>query len=648
MISVSSDDELWNSGQSDNDTAENTEDEDTLDLSSPSPKNIKDDEIDASPLDSTKEREKPEEDWVVPSVKPDENGISMKAIGVIGTVTILLLTGLLYILLAQQSIDIEVPNEKYDEEIVYDVNGAINFDSSLDIPLPIGFIDNDIVINELDIEFSGKLEAGINAPSSSVRDGYGKDRSVFETYLVQKLEQIDGRIQQEGENPSNLENAESLTSQIQFIEPTSLEVVRSDIESNASYSDTLTGNTWFWQGATDWVPRDSEPGLLPHGNAYIGKKLVEGDKGILSEGGIEFNWKVTNGGKVKGEQTVLLAVTSSTNSGNILGYEAQYQYRFEFYLSEKSSLPLKFKMSLKSDASSISGTLYAIDIEYNGIANTIREGYTEIPTEPYKNNINEKSGEFLPWVQGAPALGSSSCGLDSSFNLQTGIESARENITEFNTYITDQENKDDQPSSKNSERAFVIEANYTEHSNGRWNFTMAHYNEQSSSIDGWDLTYNRSDISAEEINVDNPIMSMADIPEPLTMCSSEQVMTSFDEISVWALDDKTQTVDYSKVKLSLGQNLVSKQSLSSPTSILDLGGGFDFAKIISDLSQGNLNPNDYSNNIDVNAAGSYAYFLEKSGLDNTNEKNNYQKLAGVDAKDGLVLFNLESINSNLN
>ena len=175
---------------------------------------------------------------------------------------------------------------------------------------------------------------------------------------------------------------------------------------------------------------------------------------------------------------------------------------------------------------------------------------------------------------------------------------------------------------------------------------MAHYDERSSSIDGWKLNYNRTNISAEEKNVDNPIMSMQEIPEPLTVCSSEEVMTDFDEVKNWAVDDKTQNIDYEKVKLSLGQNLVSKQSLSSPTSILDFGGGFDFAKIISDLGQGNLNPNDYSNNIDVNTAGSYAYFLEKKGLDNTQNGNNYQKLAGVDAKDGLILFNLETINSN--
>ena len=37
--------------------------------------------------------------------------------------------------------------------------------------------------------------------------------------------------------------------------------------------------------------------------------------------------------------------------------------------------------------------------------------------------------------------------------------------------------------------------------------------------------------------------------------------------------------------------------------------------------------------------------LEKKGIDSSEDENKYQKLAGIDAKDGLVLFNLESINS---
>ena len=570
-----------------------------------------------------------------------EQGIGIRTIGAIGSVTILLLTGLLYILLAQQSIEIIVPHEKYDEKIIYDINGAINFDSTLDIPLPIGFIDNDIVINELDITFSGKLQAGISGTVEMITDGYGNDRSAFEKYLIQELEDIDGTVTREGENPASLENAESLTSQSQFIDPTSLEIVKTHIESNASYSDTLTGSTWYWQGATDWVPRDSETGLLPHGNTYIGKKLVEGSRGTVLEGGIEFNWKVSNGGKINGKQTALLRISTSYISDSILGYQYQYQYEFDFYLSEENSMPLKFKLNLNSDASSPSGKLYSINLEYIGKAKEITNGYLEVPIIQTKQaEKNEKTGEFSefsPWVNGAPAFGNRSCGLDSTFTLQSGIEKGKDDISGFDSYIRDQNSK--------NKPAFLIEANYTEKRNGKWNFTMAHYNEQVENIDAWILGYNRTTISGEEITVDNPIMSMDDIPEPLTVCSAEEVMTGFKEIEDWAINDQTKNVDYEKVKLIVGQNLVSKQSLSSPTSIINFG-SLNLVNIVSDLSEGNLNPNDYSNNIDVDTAGSYAYFLEKKGIDNTQDENKYQKLAGIDAKDGLVLFNLESINSN--
>jgi hypothetical protein len=178
---------------------------------------------------------------------------------------------------------------------------------------------------------------------------------------------------------------------------------------------------------------------------------------------------------------------------------------------------------------------------------------------------------------------------------------------------------------------------------------MAHNNERDPDIDGWALEYERSEeeditftISGNETTVDNPILTIDEIPTPLTVCSAEEVMTDFEEISDWAVDDQLKSVNYEKVTLLLGQNLVSKQSLSSPTSILSFG-SLDLISIVSDLNSGNLNLNDYSNNIDVDTAGSYAYFLDKKGFDQNG--NNYQKVAGVDAKDGLVLFNIQAINT---
>jgi len=641
---VSLDDKLWNSGANSEITEEDVDEDEALDLSSPSPE-INDD------LNLNNNEITEADDWAVP-VLENSKGISLRAIGAIGVTVILLLTGTLFFLFSEQNIIVNVPYEKYEEEITYDIEGGLNFESTLDIPLPLGFIDNDVVINELDIVFTGELKAGIQSPSNKIIDGYGNEKNVFKKYLVQELNDVDGSIRQEGKTANNISNAQIITSQHQFIDNTALEIIRTDIESNASYSDTITGDTWYWQKSTDWVPRDSEPGLLPHGDLYIGRTLEEGTKGTTEEEGIGFNWEVLDGGNIKGEQTVLLRITTAYSSEVILGYTYQYQYTFELYLSEKNSLPLKFKLNLNSDASSPSGKLYSINLDYKGTSSAIVEGYTEVPTTPYRDNSKQMTGVFDSWDNGAPALGGTDdCNINSNFSLTTGIQKARNEIGEFDSYIKDQIAKEDE--SGKSVQAFVIEANYTAGDLNKWNFTMAHSNEQTPNVDGWSLEYellknemivdnNTFIISGNETTVDNPILTMEEIPTPLTVCSAEEVMTDFEEIAEWAENNKLNEINYEKVTLFLGQNLVSKQSLSSPTSILNFG-SLDLISIVSDLNSGNFNLNDYSNNIDVDTAGSYAYFLDKKGLDH--HGNNYQKIAGVDAKDGLVLFNIQTINT---
>ena len=633
---MSSDDELWNSGTNSEITEGNTDEDDALDLSSPSPEINED-------LNLSNKEITEADDWAIPIIENDK-GINIRAIGAIGVVVILLLTGTLFFLFTEQNIVVIVPFEKYEEQITYDIEGSINFESTIDIPLPLGFIDNDVVINELDIVFTGELSAGIKAPPIKIIDGYGNEKNVFKKYLEQNLNDIDGTIRQEGKTANNLENAQIITFQHQFIDTTSLEIIRTDIESNASYSDTITGDTWYWQGSTDWIPRDSEAGLLPHGDLYIGKTLKEGTKGTTEEGGIRFNWEVHDGGNIKGEQTVRLRISTAYSSEVILGYTYQYQYTFDLYLSEKSSLPLKFNLNLNSDASSPSGKLYSINLDYKGIYSVKDEGYQteEVPTTPYRDSSKQMTGVFSDWNNGAPALGTGDCNINSNFSLTTGIQKARNDINEFDSYIKDQIAKE--------EEAFVIEANYTARNGGKWNFTMAHNNEQAPDIDGWVLEYESSGeeenktltISGNRTTVDNPILTMEEIPTPLTICSAENVMTDFKEIADWAIDDQLKSVNYEKVTLLLGQNLVSKQSLSSPTSILDFG-SLDLISIVSDLNRGNLNLNDYSNNIDVDTVGSYAYFLDKKGFDK--KGNDYQQVAGVDAKDGLVLFNIQTINT---
>ena len=70
----------------------------------------------------------------------------------------------------------------------------------------------------------------------------------------------------------------------------------------------------------------------------------------------------------------------------------------------------------------------------------------------------------------------------------------------------------------------------------------------------------------------------------------------------------------------------------------------DPIKLLSDLNSGNYDLDEYSNNIDVDTAGSYAYFLDKKG-GSESLGYNHQEVAGVDARDGLVMFNLQSRNS---
>ena len=242
----------------------------------------------------------------------DSNGIDIKTVGAVGTVVILMLTGALFVLLSEPNIEVTVPYEKYGSSVTYDVEGNIDFQSDLDIPIPIGFINNDIIINDLDVSFSGELKAEIKAPSEQKKDGYGKLRNVFNKSIVQDLSDIDGSIKEEGENPAKLENAKVKTLQYQYIDDTSLEIIRSDIQSNASYSDTLTGKRWAGRVQQIGASRMSETGILPHGEAYIGKTLNKRIRAI-NEGGIEFNWKVDNGGKIDSKQTALIQVYASTS-----------------------------------------------------------------------------------------------------------------------------------------------------------------------------------------------------------------------------------------------------------------------------------------------------------------------------------------------
>ena len=638
---MKSEDNLWDTGKVE-ETSSSSDDEtsSTLDLSGISPEK-NEGEIN---LEAPKEIKEKDEDWAIPLAE-DVEGLNLKTIGIVGTVVILLLTGTLFVLLNETNLEVKVPNEKYEEQINYNVNGFLNFNSNLDVPIPFGFFDNDIIINNLDVTFNGDLSLGIEGPQSIIKNGYGESKSsVFKKYIEQNLDDVDGTITEACEEcqPAELKNSKIVSSQEQYVDSSSLDVIRSDIVSNASTAKISgIGQRWAWQSATDWIPRQHDSGILPHGNAYIGKTLRQGDSGTLYESGIQFTTKVTEGEKIKDYDTVKLQIITSYVSDSLLGYEYEYSYTFSFYMSEVSSLPLKFEMRLTSEAKSPGAQLYSIDLKYTANANDIFEGYEFVPTKSYESTSSSSQGEFLEWNNGAPAFGEScaeTSQLNENFNLQSGINTARNNISSFDNYIKDQTAKE--------ENAFVIEANYSAKNDYRWNFTMAHTNEQSQKVDGWTIDYQKTkennviNVNGTEKELDNPILKMKDIEKPLTLCSAEKLMTQFEGISDWAVDPSINGVNYEDTTLILGQNLISEQSLSSPTSILDFG-NIDLISAVADLNSGNLNLNDYSNNIDVDTAGSYAYFLDRNGGSDSLGYD-YQEVAGIDAKNGLVMFNLQS------
>ena len=91
---MKSEDNLWDTGKDDDAASPASDDNSTLDLSEISPEK-NDEEIN---LELPKEIEEKDEDWAIP-IAEDVEGLNLKAIGVVGTVVILLLTGTIFVLL---------------------------------------------------------------------------------------------------------------------------------------------------------------------------------------------------------------------------------------------------------------------------------------------------------------------------------------------------------------------------------------------------------------------------------------------------------------------------------------------------------------------------------------------------------------------
>ena len=104
---MGADKELWKTGKSAKDIdGKETGDDDTLDLSSPSPDtNENDEEIDLDKIENSEQTD--DDNWL--PLLGEEDSISIRTVGLVGTVTILLLTGVLVLLLNEQKIEISVP-----------------------------------------------------------------------------------------------------------------------------------------------------------------------------------------------------------------------------------------------------------------------------------------------------------------------------------------------------------------------------------------------------------------------------------------------------------------------------------------------------------------------------------------------------------
>ncbi len=69
-------------------------------------------------------------------------------------------------------------------------------------------------------------------------------------------------------------------------------------------------------------------------------------------------------------------------------------------------------MNFDSEAISPCGILYAISIQYKANSKSLSEGYTDVPSTPYKTNTNTRTGEFEKWNNSAPAFGTGGCGAE--------------------------------------------------------------------------------------------------------------------------------------------------------------------------------------------------------------------------------------------
>jgi len=542
-------------------------------------------------------------DWV-PDFMIRDGDLDLKVVGVLGVVALLILASMAWIIWDDAPAEITVPGERFGDAIVYRMGGSMDVVSP-EYGVPINQMG--IVINEFHMT---KLEGYLNASTSDltarqVVDGYGNPHAVFQRQLSLETTRLEGQYKEEGQNSDEFDDGLLIANRTSHVDRETLETIRSDSESNISYTSTSV-DAWSWQQLTDWVPRISQNGDLPHGELYVGRTLVEDTRGTTTDGTLK--WDVHAGEKILGHDTLRLRVHAADNR-DILFAHGSFSYRLDLWLSEASAYPLKFQLVSTGNVKLSNEPLYDQDIRFSGTIIDLTEGYSPVPApngETTDGPHVNADGEILPWDNGAPAFGNGSSSLDRNFSLQVAVNNPGLQPG-FGSYRAKHPN------------AFAVAANYTEADGREWNFTYAYQSETKDTVKAYRCRVNESltNASGEEIEVGNPTLSMDDMPLLLSVTGAEQVLTTTPEVEAWT---GTQ-VDHGRVRLHLRQNI------QNPATAID------FSKIRSEvlfdlLDDGQIDPYRYAS---TDSSG-YGYLLTQ-----VEPHSGYS--TAVDAGDGLVLFN---------
>ena len=542
--------------------------------------------------------------WV-PDFMIRDGDLDLKVVGTLGVVALLILASMAWLIWDDAPAEIAVPVEHFDDAIVYRMGGSIDIVSP-EYGLPINQMG--IVINEFHVT---ALEGYLNASTSDltarqVDDGYGNFHTVFQRQLSLETTRLEGWYKEEGKNSDEFDDGLLIANRTSHVDRETLETIRSDSESNVSYTSTSV-DAWSWQQLTDWVPRISENGDLPHGELYVGRTLVEGTEGTTPDGML--SWDVHAGEKILGHDTLRLRVHTS-DSRDYLFAHGSFGYRLDLWLSEASAYPLKFQLVSTGNVKLSNELLYDQDIRFSGTVLDLTEGHSPVPAPNGETTTGPHvaaEGELLPWDNGAPAFGNGSSSLDRNFSLQVAVNDPGLQPG-FGTYRAKHPD------------AFAVAANYTEADGREWNFTYAYQSETKDTVKAYRCRVNESLINAsgEEIEVSNPTLSMDEMPLLLSVTGAEQVLTTTPEVEAWT----GAQVDHGRVKLHLRHNI------QNPATAID------FSKIWSELlfdllEDGEIDPYRYAS---VDSSG-YGYMLTQ-----VEPHSGYS--AAVDAGDGLMLFNL--------